>query len=94
MKQDLKLEHCKKIAGLSLINMFGQEWIKENSSNLCSMISDEGTVVRVTFCLASILPTEDELLSEKDINYQPDGSISFIVNKKDDTCKVFRNLMP
>lgn len=94
MKQDLKLEHCKKIAGLSLVDMYGKDWIKENSSNLCSMVSDEGTSVRVTFCLASMLPTEDELLSEKDVNYQPDGSISFIVNKKDDSCKVFRNLMP
>ena len=75
--------------------MVGEEWIKENQEDLCSFIYDISDLnVRVVFCLASMLPTEEGTIEEKDANYQPEGSISFDINKNDDSCKVFRNLLP
>lgn len=73
--------------------MFGTKWIKENSSKLCSFISDEDRQVRVTFAFVESLPSEIAVMDEKDVNFQPDNSISFIISKSDDNCIVYRNLL-
>lgn len=88
------MEKYERIAAKSLIEMVGEEWIKEHSDDLCSYTSDSDQTVRVVFCLASMLPTEKETIEEKDTNYQPKGSISFDINKKESSCKVFKNLLP
>ena len=87
------MEKYKRIAAKSLIEMVGEEWINEHKDDLCSYTSDGDQTVRVVFCLASMLPTEEETIEEKDVNYQPKGSISFDINKNDKSCRVFRNLL-
>ncbi len=87
------MEKYKRIAVKSLIEMVGEDWINEHKDDLCSYTSDSDQTVRVVFCLASMLPTEKETIEEKDANFQPKGSISFDVNKKDKSCKVFRDLL-
>lgn len=82
----------KEIASRAFVKMFGEQWVRENAEKLCSSMQDNGRDVKVIFYISSMLPTEDEIISQKDPNYQPDGSISFIVNKKDLSCKVHRNL--
>ena len=87
------MEKYKRIAAKSLIEMVGKEWINEHKDDLCSYTADGDQTVRVVFCLASMLPTEKEIIEEKDANYQPKGSISFDINKNDKSCRVFRNLL-
>lgn len=89
---NINTDYYKSIASKALIDMFGSAWVKENSSKICSFISDEDGQVRVTFALVESLPSEMAVMDEKDINFQPDNSISFIISKSDDKCIVHRNL--
>ena len=88
------MEEYKKIAARHLLNMFGEDWIHENKKDICTVFYDGELSVRIVFCLVSMLPSEEYIIDNKDSNYQPEGSISFDINKKDKSCKVFRNLFP
>lgn len=74
--------------------MLGKDWVTKNKDNICTMFYDNDFEVRIVFCLTNMLPSEEETIENKASNYQPEGSISFDVNKKDKMCKVFRNLLP
>ncbi len=93
MKANKSIDYYKTIASKVLIDMYGEDWIKENSSKLCSFISDEDRQVQVTFAFVESLPSEIAVMDEKDIKFQPDNSISFIISKSDDKCIVHRNLL-
>lgn len=87
------LEHYKKIAGYALIGLLGEQWARENASELCSCYGPDGEYVRVTFSLASYLPTEEEIIYAKDDSIKR-GSISFLVDPRDESCKVDWNMLP
>lgn len=73
--------------------MFGEEWLNENKKDICTLFYDNDSTVRIVFCLVSLLPSEEDVIDNKDANYQPEGSISFDINKRDKSCRVFRNLL-
>lgn len=73
--------------------MYGREWVEENKKDICTMTYDDDFSVRIVFCLVSHLPSEKDVIDNKDFNYQPEGSISFDINKNDKSCRVFRNLL-
>lgn len=87
------MEEYKKIAAKALLEMHGEEWLSENKKDICTLFYDNDSTVRIVFCLVSLLPSEEEVIDNKDFNYQPEGSISFDINKKDKSCRVFRNLL-
>ena len=73
--------------------MFGEAWIHKNKKDICTFCYDGDFTVRIVFCLVSMLPSEEYIIGNKDSDYQPEGSISFDINKKDKSCTVFRNLL-
>ena len=88
------MDEYKSIATKHLIEIFGEEWVAINKNNICTMIYDNGPTVQIVFSLINMLLSEKEIIENRVQNYQPNGSISFDINKKDKTCKVFKNLMP
>lgn len=87
------MEEYKKIAAKALLEMHGEEWLNENKKDICTLFYDNDSTVRIVFCLVSHLPSEEDVIDNKDANYQPEGSISFDINKRDKSCRVFRNLL-
>lgn len=81
------MNEYKEIASLKLIDLFGKEWVYENSRNLSSNCQDMGDSVKITFIQNEYLYSEEELISKNSI-FESKGRISFIINKKDKTCRI------
>lgn len=85
--KEYKIKEYKRIASLKLIDMFGKEWVSENSRNLSSIFQDKGDSVEIKFIQNEYLCSEEELISKNSI-FESKVRISFIINKKDKTCRV------
>lgn len=87
------MNEYKRIVAKKLLEIVGQEWLEKNKDNICICYSEEGSILRVVFCLISLLPSEQEIIDNTDPNFQPEGSISFVINKATKECEVYKNLL-
>lgn len=87
------MNNYKKIASNYLLELMGKEWLDKNKNNICTFCCDNKSTVKITFCLISMLPTEQEVIQSIDFNFQPKGSISFVINKKTMEIIVDKNLL-
>ena len=92
-KKHNKMIEYEKIAVKELIELQGKEWVLTHSSDLCSWTEEKTDIVNVVFSLVTKLPSEKEIIENKDPNFMPKGSISFIVDKATKKCKLERNLL-
>lgn len=83
----------EKTAIKELIELKGEVWLLENSSDLCSWTEEKTDTVKVVFCLITKLPSEKEIIENKNPNFMPNGSVSFIIEKKNKKCKLETNLL-
>lgn len=81
------MNEYKKIASMKFIDIFGKDWVYENSRNISSNCRDMGDSVEIKFIQNEYLCSEEELISKNGVS-ESKGRISFIVNKKDKTCRV------
>lgn len=87
------MNEYKRIAAKKLLEIVGQEWLDKNKDNICIYYSEEGSTLRVVFCLISSLPSEQEVIDNTNPDFQPEGSISFDINKATKECEVYKNLL-
>ena len=87
------MEEYKRIASEKLLSIVGEAWIQKNINNICSFYQDKGNSVIFIFCNTSYLPSEDFLVNNTDLEFQPQESISFIIDKGSKTCTVIKNLI-
>lgn len=87
------MEEYKRIAAKKLLEIVGQEWLYKNKDNICTYYSEEGSIIRVVFCLISSLPSEQEVIDNTNPDFQPEDSISFDINKSTKECRVYKNLL-
>ena len=92
-KKHNKMIEYEKIAVKELIELQGKEWVLAHSSDLCSWTEEKTDIVNVVFSLVTKLPSEKEIIENKDPNFMPKGSISFIIDKATKKCKLERNLL-
>lgn len=89
----MSMKEYKRIAAMKLLEVVGQEWLDKNKDNICIFYSEDGLIMRVVFCLISSLPSEREIIDNTDPDFQPEGSISFDINKSTKECTVYKNLL-
>lgn len=87
------MEEYKRIAAKKLLEIVGQEWLYKNKDNICTCYYEEGSIMRVVFCLISSLPSEQETIANTNPDFQPKDSISFDINKTTKECTVYKNLL-
>ena len=87
------MNEYKRIAAKKLLEIVGQEWLEKNKDNICIYFSEEGSIIRIVFCLISSLPSEQETIDNTDPDFQPEDSISFDINKSTKECRVYKNLL-
>lgn len=88
-----RTKEYEKIAVKELIELQGKEWLLAHSSDLCSWTKEKTDIVNVGFSLVTKLPSEKEIIENKDPNFMPKGSVSFIVDKATKKCKLEKNLL-
>lgn len=88
------MKEYKRIAAMKLLEIVGKEWLDKNKDNICIYYFEEGSIMRVVFCLISSLPSEQETIENTNRDFQPNGSISFEIDKKTKEAKVYKNLLP
>lgn len=89
----MSVDEYKRIVAKKLLEIVGQEWVDKNKDNICIYYSEEGSILRVVFCLISSLPSEQEVIDNTNPDFQPEGSISFDINKATKECEVYKNLL-
>lgn len=89
----MPMKEYKKIAAKKLLEIVGQEWLYNNKDNICTYYYEEGSILRVVFCLISSLPSEQETIENTNPDFQPKDSISFNINKATKECTVYKNLL-
>lgn len=89
----MSVNEYKRIAAKKLLEIVGQEWLDKNKDNICIYYSEEGSILRVVFCLISSLPSEQEVIENTNSDFQPEGSISFDINTATKECEVYKNLL-
>lgn len=89
----MSVNEYKRIAAKKLLEIVGQEWLEKNKDNICIYFSEEGSIIRIVFCLISSLPSEQETIDNTDPDFQPEDSISFDINKSTKECRVYKNLL-
>jgi len=87
------LEEYKRIASEKLLSIVGEAWIQKNIDNICSLYYDKGNTIIFIFCQTSCLPSEDFLVNNTDIEFQPQESISFEIDKDSKNCIVIKNFI-
>lgn len=87
------MNEYKRIAAKKLLEIVGQEWLEKNKDNICIFFSEEGSIIRIVFCLISSLPSEQETIDNTDPDFQPEDSISFDINTATKECEVYKNLL-
>lgn len=89
----MSIKEYKRIAAKKLLEILGQEWLYKNKDNICTYYYEEGSIIRVVFCLISSLPSEQETIENTNPEFQPEDSISFDINKTTKECTVYKNLL-
>ena len=89
----MSVKEYKRIAAKKLLEIVGQDWLDKNKDNICIYFYEEGSILRVVFCLISLLPSEQETIDNTNPDFQPEGSISFDINTVTKECEVYKNLL-
>ena len=87
------MKEYKKIASEKFLSIVGKAWIQQNMDNICSFYQDRGQTIHITFCQISSLPSEEFIINNTDMDFQPKESISFEIDKKSKSCTVIKNLI-
>lgn len=87
------MDEFKRIATEQLIGLVGEEWLNDNKNDITTFTYHNQTTIRIVFCLISMLPSEQQVIESTDSDFQPNGSISFDIDKNTKECKVHKNLL-
>lgn len=87
------MDEFKRIATEQLLDLVGEEWLHENKNNIITFAIDNQKTVRIVFCLASMLPTEQQVINSTEADFQPNGSISFDIDKRTKKPQIHKNML-